>query len=253
MYRLFSNRLSIKHVFCALLLCVASALLFTGCSLPWQHSSTTAQAAPGPKPTTQQLLVALQKNFRTVKSFHVVMQVENAGTPANGRIQIRSASGDVIMPDKVSASANIILSGQAVSVKLISIGSHQYVTDPITGQWRPIIGVLDPRTLTNPNTGLISLVGKVQNLSQPGDDNVNGTPCWRVSGLLNAKYLAFLTGGGVPAGTMLQTSVCIGKADGLPYEVKVVGMAAIGDTNNTTYSFELSNYNENITITAPQQ
>jgi LppX_LprAFG lipoprotein len=250
--RMFSNRLSVQHLFCALLLCVASALLLAGCSLPWQHSNTTAQAAIGPKPTTQQLLTALQKNFRTVSSFHVVMQVDNAGTPPSGSIQIRSANGDVIMPDKVSASANIILSGQAVAVKLISIGSHQYVTDPITGQWRPITGVLDPRTLTNPNTGLISLVGKVQNLSQPGDDSVNGTPCWRVSGQLDAKYLAFLTGGGVPAGTMLQTSVCIGKADGLPYEVKVVGMAAKGDTSNTTYSFELSNYNENVSITAPQ-
>jgi hypothetical protein len=251
MFRMCLIRLSAKHLIGALLLCIASALLFTGCALPWQHS-VAAQASLGPKPTTQQLLTTLQKNFRTVKTFHVVMQVDNPGTPPAGSIQIRNANGDVIMPDKVSAQANIVLSGQVVGVKLISVGNNQYVTDPITGQWRVIKGVLDPRTLTNPNTGLISLVGKVQNVSQPSDDNVNGTPCWRISGQLDAKYLKFLTGGGVPAGTMLQTSACIGKADGLPYEVKVVGMAAVGDTNNTTYSFELSNYNENISITAPQ-
>jgi hypothetical protein len=251
MFRIFSIRFSAGHFLAALLLCIASALLFSGCALPWQHSAA-AQASLGPKPTTQQLLATLQKNFRTVSTFHVVMQVDNAGTPPSGSIQIRNANGDVIMPDKVSAQANIVLSGQVVGVKLISVGSNQYVTDPITGQWRVIKGVLDPRTLTNPNTGLISLVGKVQNVSQPTNDSVNGTPCWRISGQLNAKYLAFLTGGGVPAGTMLQTSACIGKADGLPYEVKVVGMAAVGDTSNTTYSFELSNYNENVSITAPQ-
>ncbi len=251
MFRMYSIRLSARHFFGAFLLCIASALLFTGCALPWQHSAA-AQVSLGPKPTTQQLLTTLQKNFRTVSTFHVVMQVDNAGTPPAGSIQIRNANGDVIMPDKVSAQANIVLSGQVVGVKLISVGNNQYVTDPITGQWRVIKGVLDPRTLTNPNTGLISLVGKVQNVSQPSDDNVNGTPCWRITGQLDAKYLKFLTGGGVPAGTMLQTSACIGKADGLPYEVKVVGMAAVGDTNNTTYSFELSNYNENVSITAPQ-
>ena len=251
MFRMYSIRLSARHLFGALLLCIASALLFTGCALPWQHSAA-AQVSLGPKPTTQQLLTTLQKNFRTVSTFHVVMQVDNAGTPPAGSIQIRNANGDVIMPDKVSAQANIVLSGQVVGVKLISVGNNQYVTDPITGQWRVIKGVLDPRTLTNPNTGLISLVGKVQNVSQPSDDNVNGTPCWRITGQLDAKYLKFLTGGGVPTGTMLQTSACIGKADGLPYEVKVVGMAAVGDTNNTTYSFELSNYNENVSITAPQ-
>ena len=251
MFRILSTRFSARHFLGALLLCIASAFLFSGCALPWQHSAA-AQTSLGPKPTTQQLITTLQKNFRTVSTFHVVMQVDNAGTPPSGSIQIRNANGDVIMPDKVSAQANIVLSGQVVGVKLISVGANQYVTDPITGQWRVIKGVLDPRTLTNPNTGLISLVGKVQNVSQPGDDSVNGTPCWRISGQLNAKYLAFLTGGGVPAGTMLQTSACIGKADGLPYEVKVVGMAAVGDTNNTSYSFELSNYNENISITAPQ-
>ncbi|MEO8973411.1 MAG: LppX_LprAFG lipoprotein [Ktedonobacteraceae bacterium] len=251
MFRIFSNRLSARHILGAFLLCIASALLFAGCALPWQHSAN-AQASLGPKPTTHQLLATIQKNFRTVSTFHVVMQVDNAGTPPSGSIQIRNANGDVIMPDKVSAQANIVLSGQVVGVKLISVGNNQYVTDPITGQWRVIKGVLDPRTLTNPNTGLISLVGKVQNVSQPTDDNVNGTPCWRISGQLDAKYLKFLTGGGVPAGTMLQTSACIGKADGLPYEVKVTGMAAVGDTNNTTYSFELSNYNENVSITAPQ-
>ena len=251
MFHIFSIRLSMRHFPGAFLLCIASAVLFSGCALPWQHSAT-AQASLGPKPTTQQLLATLQKNFRTVSTFHVVMQVDNAGTPPSGSIQIRNANGDVIMPDKVSAQANIVLSGQVVGVKLISVGNNQYVTDPITGQWRVIKGVLDPRTLTNPNTGLISLVGKVQNVSQPTDDSVNGTPCWRISGQLDAKYLKFLTGGGVPAGTMLQTSACIGKADGLPYEVKVVGMAAVGDTNNTTYSFQLSNYNEHVSITAPQ-
>lgn len=251
MFRMYSIRLSARYLVGSLLLFIASALLFTGCALPWQHNAN-AQVSLGPKPTTQQLLTTLQKNFRTVSTFHVVMQVDNAGTPPAGSIQIRTANGDVIMPDKVSAQANIVLSGQVVGVKLISVGANQYVTDPITGQWRVIKGLLDPRSLTNPNTGLISLVGKVQNVSQPSDDSVNGTPCWRITGQLDAKYLAFLTGGGVPAGTMLQTSACIGKADGLPYEVKVVGMAAVGDTNNTTYSFELSNYNENVSITAPQ-
>ncbi|GAC1347995.1 MAG: lipoarabinomannan carrier protein LprG [Ktedonobacteraceae bacterium] len=231
-------------------LCVAIALLVTGCSLPWQHA--TKAAANGPKPTTQQLLTALQKNFRSVSSFHVIMQVDNPGTPTAQQVQIRSANGDVVMPDKVKAQATVLLSGQSVTVNLISVGGNQFITDPITGQWRVIKGVLDPRTLTNPDTGIISLVSKVQNVSQPGDDTVNGVPCWRVTGQLDAKYLAFFTGGGVPAGTMLQTTTCIGKADALPYQLKVTGPAAVGDMANTARTFLISNYNENISITAPQ-
>jgi LppX_LprAFG lipoprotein len=233
--------------------CLATMLLVTGCSFsfPWQHH-TNAASANIPKPTSQQLLAALQKKFRSVSAFHVVLKTGNPGPATANQVEILNADGDIVMPDKIKAQASVLLSGQAVTIDLISIGSNQYITDPITGQWRPVNGILDPRILTDPNTGILSLVGKVQHLTQPTDDSVNGVPCWRVTGLLDAKELAFFTGGGVPAGTMLQTSACIGKADSLPYELKVTGDAAVGDTANTVRTFTMSNYNENVTITAPQ-
>ncbi len=69
------------------------------------------------------------------------------------------------MPDKVKAQASVILSGQNVQVNLISVGDTQVITDPLTGQWRVIKGVLDPRTLTNPDTGIVSVISKVQNVT----------------------------------------------------------------------------------------
>lgn len=244
--------ISVRRAFVFILLCLASALFLTSCSLPWQHTSSAGASSLGPKPTAQQLIATLQKNFRSVTAFHVVMQTQNLGKVTQSQVQIRSASGDIIMPDKIKAQATVILSGQTVIVNLISIGSTQYITDPITGQWRTIKGVLDPRTLTNPDTGILSLVGKLQKLTVPTDDVVGGVPCWRFTGQLDAKYIAFFTEGGVPAGTMLQTSACVGKADGLPYQISVTGQAARGDTPQTVRSFNVTNYNEQINITPPQ-
>lgn len=239
-----------------LMLGIMGALLITSCRFPWQHSTTTATTLPsanlGVKPTAQQLITAMQKNFRSVTAFHVTMKVDNLGTPASGEIQIRTADGDVLMPDRVKAQADVLLSGQAVTINLISIGDTQYITDPITGQWRVVKGVLNASTLTNPDTGIIALANKLTHLSTPTQDSVNGIPCWRINGLLDASALAFLTGGGVPAGTMLQTSVCAGNADGLPYQLTVTGQAATSDTAQTVRSFTISNYNENVSITAPQ-
>ena len=232
---------------------IACALLITSCTFPWQHSQTSVTASnSGVKPTVQQLISTVEKNFRSVTAFHVIMKVDNLGPSQNGLIQIRSADGDVLMPDKVKASANVLLSGQVVEIELVSIGDTQYITDPITGQWRVVKGVLNASTLTNPDTGIVSLASKLTNLSGPTDDVVNGTPCWRINGQLPAQDLAFLTGGGMPAGTMLQTSTCVGKADGLPYQLTVTGQAAKGDTPQTVRSFTISNYNETITIAAPQ-
>ncbi len=231
-------------------LCLVGIVLLSGCALPWQHNQS-ASAANTP-PSAQQLLTSLQKNFRSVSAFHVVMQVQNPGPVSQGQVQIRTANGDIVMPDKVKAQATVILSGQAVTVNLISIGSNQFITDPITGQWRVIKGVLDPRTLTNPDTGILSLISKVQNVSQPSADTVGNVPCWRITGDLAAKYLAFFTGGGVPAGTLLHMSACLGKSDSLPYQLSVTGQAAPGDSTQTSRVFTMSNYNENINITAPQ-
>ncbi len=233
---------------CVALLLACVLLLLAGCSAPWQHHPTSALGA---HPTAQQLLTALQQNFRTVSSFHVVMRVQNSGKAASSQIQIRNADGDVLMPDKIKAQATVVLSGQPVTVNLVSIGKTQFITDPITGQWRVVKGFFDPRSLTNPDTGIVSLVGKLQHVTGPADDSINGVSCWRVNGQLDAKYIAFFTGGGVPAGTMLQTSVCIGKSDTLPYEVDVTGVAASGDTLQTDRAFLLSKFNESVNIKAP--
>jgi hypothetical protein len=194
----------------------------------------------------------MQKNFRSVTSFHLSMKTDNLGDTTASQLLVRNADGDVLMPDKIRAQANVLLSGQAVTVNLISVGASQFITDPITGQWRVVKGMFDPRTLTNPDTGIISLVGKLQHVSGPVSDTVNGVACWRVDGQLPASELAFFTGGGVPAGTLLQSSICAGQSDGLPYQIQVTGQAATGDTARTTRTFLLSKYNENISIVAPQ-
>jgi hypothetical protein len=225
----------------------------SGCTLHWRFANAkSVNNVNAPRPTTQHLLAMLQKNFKDAKSFHVVMQVGGAGQATASQIQIQAANGDVVMPDKIKAQATVLMSGQSMSVNFVSVADNQFITDPITGQWRVIKGVLDPRTLTNPDTGVISLVSKVQNATQPLSARVNGVSCWHIQGQLDAKYLAFFTGGGVPAGTMLQTSACIGKGDSLPYQLVVAGQASGSDTAQTTRTFDMSNYNENIAISAPQ-
>ncbi len=232
--------------------CILLLLVLTSCSV-FHHKQAhkPKQVAKGPAPTAQQLIADLQQHFRAVSSFHVLMQVQNAGPASPQQVQIQSANGDVVMPDKVKAQASVVLSGQSVQVNLISVGSSQMITDPITGQWRVITGVLDPRTLTNPNTGIASLISKVQDVSQPAADAANGEACWNIHGNLDAKYLAFLTSGGVPAGTMLQANACVGQSDSLPYHVSLTGQAGPGDTTQTTRTFDLSNYNEQISISLP--
>ena len=243
---------STLHIATIFVLCLLYATIMSGCNIFKHSGGIQSGNATGPAPSTQQLISSFKQQFHTVKSVHVIMLVQNIGPVDPTQTQILDVDGDVVMPDKVKAQATVLLSGQKVQIGLISVNGNQYVTDPVTGQWRVMNGVLDPNTLTNPDTGIISILGKVQNLSQPTASSANGTPCWNVNGTLDAQDLAFLTGGGAPAGSKLQVSACFGQHDSLPYHISIVGAAARGDTPQTTRTFDLSHYNDQITIVAPQ-
>ena len=74
------SHISIRRALICFILTIASALLIVGCTPPWQHGSTAAASNLGSKPTAQQVLTTIQKNFRLVSSFHVSMKVDNLGT-----------------------------------------------------------------------------------------------------------------------------------------------------------------------------
>lgn len=200
-------------------------------------------------PDAHTLIKQAQAAIQKVTSYHFNLNVDNPGT--GGTLVIKTADGDIVVPDKLKANANVLVLGNIVQVQLITIGSNQYVTDPLTNRWQRTTGLLDPRTLSDSNTGVAAILGHMQNLSTPVDANVDGRPCWSIDGTLDAKYLAVITGGGAPSGSTVKVTTCIGKSDSLPYLIKMTGVAASGDTAQTVRTFKLSKFNETLTITAP--
>jgi hypothetical protein len=201
-------------------------------------------------PDAKQLLSDAQAAIQKAKSYHFNLVAENPGTTGNN-VVVKDADGDVLVPDKLQAQGDVLLFGNAAQVKLIAIGDKQYITDPITGQWSAAPGVFDPRKLSNPQTGIAAILGNIQNPSTPTDSNVDGTSCWSTSGKLDAKYVAAITGSGVPAGSTVDVTTCIGKSDKLPYLFKMDGVATQGDSDKTVRTFKLSKYNEDLSIKAP--
>jgi len=200
-------------------------------------------------PDAHTLITKAQAAIQKVTSYHFNLTVDNPGT--GGVLIIKTADGDILVPDKLQANANVLILNNVVQVKIITIGSNQYVTDPITNSWNKASGLLDPRTLSDSKTGVAAILGNIQNPSTPSDSSVDGTPCWSIDGTLDAKYLAAITGGGAPAGSTVKVTTCIGKSDNLPYLIKMSGIAAQGDATNTVRNFKLSKFGESLIITAP--
>lgn len=219
-----------------LLICSTLALLLAGCG-------GTASSAP----SAQQLLKNAQSAIQKVTAYHFNYTSQNIGT--TGSLPIQSADGDVVVPDKLKANATVLFNGEPLQTQLIAIGENEYVY--VLTSWQPTTGLFDPRTLSDPHSGVAALIGQLQQPGTPSDSSVNGTPCWSINGKLDASALAAFTGGGAPAGSTVNVTTCVGKSDNLPYLIAIKGVAATGDTAQTIRTFKLSKFNEKVTITAP--
>ena len=200
-----------------------------------------------PPPDAHQLIKDAQAAIQRVTSYHFKLVTDNPGT--GGTLPITSADGDILVPDKLKANANALLLGNSVQVQIIAIGNQQYIF--LLGTWQTTTGLLDPRTLSDPQKGVAAILGHIQNPSTPSDSSVGGRSCWNINGKLDPLYLAGITGGGAPAGTTDDVSTCIGKSDKLPYQIIIKGQAATGDTSKTVRTLTLSNFGEQVTIEAP--
>jgi len=200
-------------------------------------------------PDAHTLITQAQAAIQKVTSYHFNLTVDNPGTA--GALIVKTADGDILVPDKLQANANALLFNNVVQVKIIAIGADQYITDPITNAWHKTSGLLDPRTLSDSKTGVAAILGNIQNPSTPTTSSVDGMPCWSINGTLDAKYLVAISGGGAPAGSTVKGTTCIGKSDNLPYLIKMSGIAAQNDSTNTVRNFKLSKFGESLTITAP--
>jgi len=200
-------------------------------------------------PDAHTLITQAQAAIQKVTSYHFNLTVDNPGT--GGTLIVKTADGDILVPDKLQANANALLFNNVVQVKIIAIGADQYITDPITNAWHKTSGLLDPRTLSDSKTGVAAILGNIQNPSTPTTSSVDGVPCWSINGTLDAKYLVAISGGGAPAGSTVKGTTCIGKSDNLPYLIKMSGIAAQNDSTNTVRNFKLSKFGESLTITAP--
>lgn len=198
-------------------------------------------------PNAHQIITKAQAAIQKVTSYHFNLKAVNIG--ANEALPISSADGDILVPDRLKANATALFAGNTVQVALVAIGSKQYIN--VLGVWQTTSGLLDPRTLSDPQTGVAAILGHIQNPSAPTDSNVGGRSCWNIKGKLDPSYLAGITGGGAPAGQLDDVSTCIGKSDNLPYQINITGIATAGDTVKTVRTFTLSKFGEQLTIQAP--
>jgi lipoprotein LprG len=204
----------------------------------------------GSTPSAATLLKDAHDKFNATSSFHFVMTVQHPGTVAAGGFNVTGASGDVAPPDRLKATATVDAGFVSVQVQLIIIGSKEWYTDPLTGQFVATNQFSSYLRIFDPQTGLGSLLTSLKNPSQPGNGSANGTACWKVTGNLSKAQLSPIFGSEV-VGDARNTTFCISKTSSQLLSVVLQGQVLSGDSSQTIRTIYLSKFDQPVSIQAP--
>jgi hypothetical protein len=230
----------------------ASALLLATLALLAACSGGGSSA-----PSSTALLATAATKLSSDTAFHFTVTEDHPGTPSGTNTDITKAVGDVVNPDKLSATATVNTAfGSIDNNQLIVVGDHAWIKGLATGgQWQSDD---DPAYInigtffTNVHNGLPAIVkSNVQNVSAPSDGSANGVSSWKITATISSDYLAALTGGQVTGGQQIGVTLWVSKNDGRLQQVAIPGKLISYDTAQTSRTIILSNFNESLTITPP--
>ncbi len=217
-------------------------------------SKAQAPATPTATPVTAQAVLSLaSQRFEQINSLHFDLQIQgNVALDQQGTIKLHGATGDLLRPNSAKAKANVTFLGANLSINMVSIGTDQYITNPVTGSWEQAPSDLgyDPAILFDKNQGISHVLQDVQNPTIAGSDTVNGSDAYHITGTVT-KADAQPIAGGALKNDSLPVDLWITKDKHDVVKLVIHDSSGSSGSSATTWTLLLTQQNEQVTITKP--
>jgi hypothetical protein len=228
-------------------LCLVTLVLFGGCS----KSTTTANTTTTASLTAAQIISQASDKLDAVNSFHCTLDQTGGGTPIGSGVEMTKVDGDIVKPDKLQATLTGTISGMSVTIKMISVGTVTYMTNPLSNSWEQLPTEFAILSVFNPSTGVTAIMRGITGLTKLSDAQSAGVNCYHLSGNIDSANLSPITGSSVP-GTAIGVELWIGKDDLLVRSIKLTGQITATEAPGIIRTLNLSNFNETLNIALPQ-
>jgi lipoprotein LprG len=215
------------------------AVLLAGCSSGGGSANLPAASA---------LLADSGAAMQAVTSVHFGITVN--GTLAG--VPIQDADGDLNAQGQAKGNAKLSELGQTVQVDFVLVNKIFYLKGP-TGGYQKIPAALagnlfDPTAILDPNRGVAKVLTSVRGASTQGQETVNGTDCYRITGTVAKGVVAALVPGINSDVTATLWVATAGKHLPVRAEFAVPGA---GGSQGARVDVTISHVNEPVSVTAP--
>jgi len=184
-----------------------------------------------------------------VKSFHFELEHEKGTTQIVRNLQMVTASGDVVPPDRLRLDAKAKSGPLNIAVGIIAIPGHSYITNPLTGRWEE--EQISVAAFFDPATGVTALMRAATEPRVTGTEKVDGRNAYRVEAFVDSGSMTLFASNPV-AGRKLKARAWVGVDDPVLVRVEIEGAVSEGEPAALLRRLTLSKFDEPIQINAPQ-
>lgn len=184
-----------------------------------------------------------------VKSFHFALDHEKGTTQIVRNLQMVSATGDVVPPDRLRLDAKAKSGPLNIAVGIVAIPGHSYISNPLTGRWEE--EQISVSAFFDPAIGVTALMRAATEPRVTGTEKLEGRETHRVEAFVDSGSMTLFTSNPV-AGRKLKARAWVGVDDPVLVRVEIEGAVSEGEPADLLRRLTLSKFDEPIQIEAPQ-
>jgi hypothetical protein len=203
-----------------------------------------------PLPAAEDVLARLVARVDELQTFHFRLEHENGTSPIPLGLELETAEGDVVVPDRMKAEIRAKAGGAGVEVEVIGVGDEGWMTNPFSRQWQPLPEGTNIRDVFDPAAGIKAVVGALANVVVVKEEEIGGTSTYLIEGEVDSGVLQAAAPIAEPGLTVL-VKTWVGSEDSLPRRIRLEGPFAPGEPDNIVRKLELSDFDEPLTIEPP--
>ncbi len=183
-----------------------------------------------------------------LQGFHFVLTQEDATIPLPSNLELESAEGDVVLPDRLAAELEAEIQDTNVSVDTIAIGGETWITNPFTRRWQKLNA--DLRNYADFGALLPALLPAIKDAAVIGEAVLDDVATYLVAGACSSAELQAALPFSSP-GHEVRVEVWIGVEDSLPRRVRVIGRLISDESGDAVRQIDLTRLNQPVRINPP--
>jgi lipoprotein LprG len=190
------------------------------------------------------------ESFEETSSAHFTLDIDGSiGIDDAGMIELGSVSGEIERPANARADANVVFGGSSVTMEMIASDGEMFMRNILTGDWERAPSDLqyDPARIFDEEEGVASIIDQLEDVELVGEESVNGTDAWHLTGQVNADAVRALAGDFFEGDT-LDVDIWVERED---YRLLRVELHDVDADEPVSWELELSNHDEDVEITPP--